>query len=158
MRPSTRSKVLRLRGAGEGEGEGGGKDGYTIVQDGNGDFVIGGVDATVGVHGGGEENLVNTKIGEEGRMGIMCVDVGCQNTVAAMRYSTPPASSPMPSQPLPCRAPSPPILLCNLLIAISSVCEHSWVPCLQELARRRGVCRRAGGRVCSAGAERHVAA
>ena len=109
MRPVTSSRVLRLRGAGEGEGEGeGDKAGYTIVQDGKGDFVIGGVDAAVG---GGAEDLVNTKIGEEGRMGILCIDVGCQNTVASMRFCILPDFFPLPSQLLPCWQPASPYRL-----------------------------------------------
>jgi len=127
MRPVTSSRVLRLRGAGEGEGEGeGDAAGYTIVQDGKGDFVIGGVDAAVG---GGAEDLVNTKIGEEGRMGILCIDVGCQNTVAAMRLFILLNLVLLPLQLLPCCQAASPYRLNDSHI------HEGFLACLQELTR-----------------------
>lgn len=65
---------LRIRGGAE-QGAG---DGMTIVQDDNGDLIIGGGDTVAPEQGGADPK-------KEGRMGILCVDLGCHNTVAAIR-------------------------------------------------------------------------
>ena len=58
--------------------EQGAGDGMTIVQDDNGDLIIGGGDTVAPEQGGADPK-------KEGRMGILCVDLGCHNTVAAIR-------------------------------------------------------------------------